>query len=137
MSFEPHIRKLYEANGELTAPMVLDSARPDNAPLHPYFEWDDATAAEEYRLEQARSLIRRVTFVVEPQGETPAHVVREFQVVTSTDGGQPRKVYRRVTDLTAEEREEVLDRMRRSIASLVSTYRDYSEFWTAIRELAA
>lgn len=137
MSFEPHIRKLYEANGELTAPMVLDSARPDDAPLHGYFQWDDALAAEEYRLDQARALIRRVTFIVAPQDDAPSGIVREFQTVTDVSGGEPRRVYKRVTDLSDEERKEVLERMRRSIASLVSTYRNYSEFWQVIRELAA
>lgn len=139
MSFETHIRGLYERHGELTATLVVDEARPKTAPLHPFFEWDDKVAAAEHRLEQARAMIRRVTFVVEPQSaeELPERKVREFQVVTDTTTGAPRPVYRRVTDFSAEERLEVQERMKRAIASLVATYRDYDEFWDAIRELAA
>lgn len=138
MSFEPLLRGLYEQHGELTAPLVVDEARPSGAPLHRYFQWDDAVAAEEYRLEQARSMIRRVRFVVESQDGSPRDVVREFRVVTEVHGdSEPRRVYRRVSEMTPAEREEVLDRMRRSIASLVRSYREYDEFWTALREQIA
>lgn len=138
MSFAPHIRKLYEQHGELTAGMVVQSARPKNAPLHPYFEWDDKAAAEEFRLEQARSMIRRVTFVIEDEDEgVPERSVREFQVVTDVREDAPRAVYRRVTDFSGEEQEEVRERIQRAIASLVAQYRDYDEFWLAIRKLAA
>ena len=48
----------------LPASEVVASARPEQSPLHDVFEWDDATAAEEYRLEQARGLVRSVCVVV-------------------------------------------------------------------------
>lgn len=138
MSFEPHLRGLYDRHGELTASLVVDEARPKNAPLHPFFEWDDKAAAEEFRLTQARAMIRRVTFVVASQGEgLEDRKVREFRVVTDTKTGSPRPVYRRVSDFSAEEQVEVRERMKRAIASLVATYREYDEFWEAIRELAA
>lgn len=138
MSFEPLIRSLYDAHGELTAEMVVEEARPVDAVLHPFFEWDDSVAAELHRQEQARSMIRRVRFVVESQDGSPRDVVREFRVVTEVHGdSEPRRVYRRVSEMTPAEREEVLDRMRRSIASLVRSYREYDEFWTALREQIA
>ena len=37
---------------------ILDSARVESSPLHGYFEWDNAVAAEEYRLDQARAMAR-------------------------------------------------------------------------------
>lgn len=42
----------------LTAETLLDANRPEDAPLHDEFEWDDSVAAEEYRKDQARHLIR-------------------------------------------------------------------------------
>lgn len=47
-------------NGRLTPRDVIDYARPDDSPLHEYFEWDDSIAADQYRLYQARKLIARV-----------------------------------------------------------------------------
>lgn len=46
------------AGGELTPKAVVDSARDEESPLHPHFDWDDAAAAEKWRVEQARDLIR-------------------------------------------------------------------------------
>ena len=54
------IKKLYDKNKVITPPMVVDAARPEQSPLHPAFEWRDDLAAEQYRLYQARSLIRTV-----------------------------------------------------------------------------
>jgi hypothetical protein len=38
-----------EKNGGLTAKRLADESRPEDAPLHKEFEWNDATAAEAYR----------------------------------------------------------------------------------------
>ena len=49
-----------EKSGRITAPAVLDAARPASSPIHDCFDWYDSEAAEKWRLEQARELIRRV-----------------------------------------------------------------------------
>jgi hypothetical protein len=46
--------------GRLTPLGVVDAARDPKSPLHPHFEWDDAVAAEAYRCDQARAIIRAV-----------------------------------------------------------------------------
>ena len=57
---QEYIRKLESRAGKLTPQKVLDAAMPENSPLHEFFEWDDTVAAESYRMDQARELIRRV-----------------------------------------------------------------------------
>jgi len=47
----------------LSANAVIEAAEPEGAVLHPAFEWDDATAGGQYRLMQARHLIRSVQVV--------------------------------------------------------------------------
>lgn len=64
-----------EKNGGLTAKRLVDESRPEDAPLHKEFEWNDATAAEAYREEQARYIIR--SLIVQPE-ETKNEVVRAF-----------------------------------------------------------
>lgn len=59
-------------NGELSAQLVVDESRPDEAPLHPVFEWDDAIAAEEHRKHQARTIIRSIQVV---DGDNPGEPV--------------------------------------------------------------
>jgi hypothetical protein len=40
---------------------VVNESRSETAVLHSLFEWDDAVAAEKYRVVQARYIIRNVT----------------------------------------------------------------------------
>ena len=54
------LRRLKRKYGRLTPEIVLDSARSTKSPLHDMFEWDDAVAAEKYRLSQARNLILNI-----------------------------------------------------------------------------
>ena len=68
-----------EMNGGLTAKRLVDESRPEDAPLHKEFEWNDATAAEAYREEQARHIIRSIVIQPEP---TKNDVVRAFFPVT-------------------------------------------------------
>lgn len=49
-----------EGGGELTPIAVVESARNPRNVLHRHFEWDDQKAAESYRLDQARAIIRSI-----------------------------------------------------------------------------
>ena len=53
-------------DNRLTAKNLVDECRPEDAPLHSYFEWRDNVAAELYREDQARLLIRSIISVNEP-----------------------------------------------------------------------
>jgi hypothetical protein len=56
-------------SGAVGPEQLVDRARPADSPVHHLFEWDDATASERYRLEQARLYIARVEYVPAPQRE--------------------------------------------------------------------
>lgn len=51
------------ATGDLTSERIVEEASPEDAPLHPTFEWDDSAAAHQYRLQQARHLARAILVV--------------------------------------------------------------------------
>lgn len=65
-----------ENGGTLTPRAVVDDARSENSALHPAFEWNDAKAADAYRIEQARYLVSHVA-VVYGEPEQPK-VIRAF-----------------------------------------------------------
>jgi hypothetical protein len=71
------LKRIHAERGKLTAKDVVDESRPDDAPLHPAFEWRDQVAAEEYRQIQALNLIK-VVEVIQPaadeQKPEPAYV---------------------------------------------------------------
>ena len=53
------LRSIAAKNDGLLKPEdVVEAARPANSPLHTRFTWDDSAAAHQFRLEQARTLIR-------------------------------------------------------------------------------
>lgn len=70
------------SEGRLTPRELVDESRPEDAPLHGEFEWDDAIAAEAYRESQARYVIRSIEVTAESGDATPT---RAF--VAMQDGG--------------------------------------------------
>lgn len=71
---EKVVQNIYDRDGEVRASVLVDEARPEDSPAHPAFEWRDDVAAEEYRLYQARHLIRRVTVIHEEKPTQLMHV---------------------------------------------------------------
>lgn len=60
-AWQSELAKLARDLGDkLTPEAVVDFARDETVALHSQFEWDDAEAGSEFRLLQARGLIRRV-----------------------------------------------------------------------------
>lgn len=58
------IRQLETPDGKITPQTVLEDAQDPASPLHEHFEWDDTKAAQAYRIDQARELIRSVRLVI-------------------------------------------------------------------------
>lgn len=102
-----------EREGRLRPADVVDAARPADSPLHSHFEWDDGAAAERYRLNQARTLIRSITINVTVR-EMPVSVVayvRDPELQDTHDSG-----YRNVIQLRSEEdnaRAVIIEEMKR------------------------
>lgn len=57
------LEALTDANGDLDVHIVPDAARSSRNYLHRFFTWDDAEAARERRLDQARELVRSIHIV--------------------------------------------------------------------------
>lgn len=52
------ITRIYERDGHVKPSVVVAEAKPKEAPLHDHFEWNNARAADQHRLWQARHIIR-------------------------------------------------------------------------------
>lgn len=60
------LQRIQDENGGLLRPVdVVEAARPESSPLHGQFEWDDSEAGEQYRIWQARQLIRVTVELIE------------------------------------------------------------------------
>ena len=78
------LSRLQRATKTLTAIQVVESAADPSSPLHAEFEWDDTVAAQAYRVEQAKYLIRHIRVMVNDQ--EPRHL---FVSVTLPKGERP------------------------------------------------
>lgn len=71
--------------GPVTARDVLETAHSTNSPLHKYFEWDDAKAAEMQRLGVAREMVKTVRVrVVTSAGISRGHAAQAVLVQSPT-----------------------------------------------------
>lgn len=71
--------RIHQKHGAIKPKTVVDEARPNDALLHPVFEWNDAVAAEEWRVHTARNLIRSVQVVNAEKQTEPVYVSVQSQ----------------------------------------------------------
>lgn len=69
------LERLEQEHNGLTAEIVLQAARRKRSELHKLFEWDDSSAAEKWRMHQARNLIRSVRVTVNDVKQAPARPI--------------------------------------------------------------
>lgn len=112
--------------GQLTPAAVVDAARPRNSPLHEYFDWSDTSAAEKFRLLQARQLIRTVVTML-PSKNGPQRTIRAF--VSLPDDRSKREGYRLTTEVIRSKdlRVKLLKGALREAQSFANRYRHLKE----------
>jgi hypothetical protein len=114
-----------EHDGLLRPEWIVEEARPTTSPLHGRFTWDDSRAAELFRLEEARHLIR-VTVELLPV-ETADRAFRVFVSLRADrhkDGG-----YRASVTVLAdhEGRAQLLREAKADMLAFTRKYRQLSE----------
>lgn len=110
-----------QLGGALSPRDVVDEASKDTSPLHPYFEWDEEKAADHWRLEQARRLLRvRITYAPLPQNVRMA--IPLYSSAWPKRGAGQRSYQRTVLMLTEEQQADrlALDALKRAQAQLKS-----------------
>lgn len=116
------LEQIRELNGGVLTPeAVLAASREPEAPLHGLFEWNDDAAAEQYRLWQARCLIRSVRITVNRSEGSTQHRV----YVNLKDDGQAQ-AYHRVVDVVRnpETRAQMVEQVWRELSAMKARYRD-------------
>lgn len=117
------LRKIQRAAGGILRPAdIVAHARNPESPLHGEFDWDDSEAAEKWRLEQAREIIR-VTVVHEERKEMTTRAFVSLARDRVDDGG-----YRYVPSLvrTPKGRQEVLEEALAELRIFARKYRHIS-----------
>lgn len=119
------LRKRYEV---VTPKAVVEDARSASSPLHSFFEWNNGKAAEKYRLEQARHLIRSVVVTYEtPPGHKKIKPIRAYVTIKDEDNNQPyRPIHEVLSD--AAMHEQLMARALAEANSWHKRYKDLAEF---------
>jgi hypothetical protein len=147
MTLREELTEIYTRNGKLTPTLVVEEAEDEDSPLHDRFEWDDELAGHEYRIVQARQLIRSVRIHVQPENrESP--LIRAFMHVPASraevdeaeedDAGSGFQNYMPVEDVAQSPRLKkiALGQMEREWQLLKRRWEAYGEFWNLVRKEA-
>lgn len=121
------LERINHEQGAVTPEAVVEEAAPADAPLHPAFEWDNGKAAQEYRLAQARTLIRAV--VVEYEAK-PSHAAYVHVVVDGEGQYKPAEVVVNDVDLYQSavlQLREWLASARRSVSELETLAQEHGQ----------
>ena len=111
----------------LTAKNLVDVSRPDDAPLHSVFEWNDSTAAELYRENQARRLIASIEIVREdvPEVEEKPVMIRAFHALRTEETEGYEHIQHIMSD--EEKRNRLLELAKRDMNIFKEKYKELKE----------
>lgn len=111
-------------NGHLLPADVVEFARDPSTQLHTQFQWDDSRAAEQWRLQQARNIIRLHVTVIQEDTE-PVRAYVSLTPDRHTGGG-----YRATVDVVND------DELRaRMVADALKELRTFRRKYEQLKEL--
>lgn len=85
------LEKIEKRDNTITPEAVIEEAKPKKSPIHGCFNWDDAKAANEYRLWQARNLIRSVVIIKEDREPE-----KRFAYIPGEEGNRAKGGYKTI-----------------------------------------
>jgi hypothetical protein len=112
-------------NDEFDTQEMVDYARNNpQSELHKLFEWNDTIAAEKYRNQQAKDILRflKITVVDDETKDKEKTLVRYFVSTGKHDG-----TYKKTETVfkNATEADRVLENMRRDAENYINRYKAY------------
>jgi hypothetical protein len=113
--------------GKLTPGAVVEGARDPGSALHPHFDWNDAEAAEKWRVEQARDLIRCIRVDDLNPNQEP---VRAFLSIAGDAGVS----YRTVQDVRSSDdlQRRLLAAAERDLEAFTARYRVFKDICAVV-----
>ena len=128
------VESIIDQHGGVTPEILLQEATKKRSVLHSCFEWDDTVAAQNYRLDQARYILRQIEVVIEREDKEPLRI-RAFHCVE--DEEQCRR-YITITQARSESEmwDQVVSRAMKEIKQWQDTYRGIKEFEVVFAAIA-
>ena len=132
-------KDLIDEDGSVTPERLVEVSKPLDAPLHNEFEWDNTVAAQKYREEQARQIIKNVVIIeVSEETEDPKQVkcwVNSDRAFVATDERLHRYVTIDAALNTDTWKNNLLKAARRDMTSFITKYRRLNELSKIIDDM--
>lgn len=103
--------EIFSIGDSATPVQILEKARDSQSELHKCFDWNDAEAAEKWRLQQARNIV--CNLVYKETSSEPSPSIRLFFKTDSESGYKP-------TSLILQNKDEYQKMLSRALAELNS-----------------
>lgn len=123
------IESLY---GSLTPQNILDASRPKNSLFHTLFQWDDTLAAENYRLQQARTILNNIEVTVVSDGQPKQ--ISVYEVIKDTSAAP---VYKSINTMSATDVVFIKQRTLKELNILkdkLSIYKEFSSVMSGLNQ---
>lgn len=126
------IMEICEELESATPRQILEKAKDSNTELHKCFTWDDSEAAEKWRIEEAKAVVRNLKIVEQEPGKEPE--VTQIRVFYKTDNQSGYKPCRMILKKT-DEYKMLLERCRSELLAIKKKFEnlsEYDEIWELI-----
>jgi len=127
--------EIEKKKGVVTKELFLEASRPEDSPTHKMFIWDDAIAAEKYRLSISQRIITQLDVeIITETKEEKTFVPAFLNNKKDKEGAEYKNVV--VTLQNQETRDIVIERLRRDIEALTERYKMIDELADILQEYA-
>ena len=122
--------ELQSLGDEYTPEQVLEFARDKRTELHKCFDWDDSSAAEKWRKQQARFVCQSLTVTVQRETSDPV----QYRIIQHD---REEKVYRPIiyTVRDDEQYSRLLRQAKQELAAFRRRYKSITELESIIEEI--
>lgn len=97
-------QEIQDIGEEVKPEQVLDKARDSGTELHKCFDWDDSSAAEKYRMYQARNVIRNLIVVTREIDNDEEKQPIQFRVMMKNEN-ERGSTYKQTIKMVQDENE--------------------------------
>ena len=117
-----HIEELNRELGEVTPQIMVDDARPEDALMHPLYEWNDAKAAEKYRHNQAKKILSELVIVrvSEDERELPEPTKAFVSIKPRNESASYKPIVEALSD--EDTKKQVIENARMELDSYTRKY---------------
>ena len=123
------LERIENVYGALTPENILEASKQEDAYLHKLFTWNDETAANQYRLQQARTILNNIEVVIISDGQPRQMPLYETIIKDNT------RVYKNIQEFTGPDAEQVRIQTVREINALKNKLSFFSQFAKASKKL--